>query len=77
MDYIKKFIKTYGYPPTRKEIARFFDIYENAVQEMLVRLEKNGYLLLEPKIARGLVVLENHGRNLDIMNSKHYFIPHE
>jgi len=58
LSYIKKFIKDNSYPPTRIEIAKHFVIYENAVQEMLVRLEVNGHIELVPKISRGIIIKE-------------------
>ena len=56
--FVKKFLKEKGYPPTRKEIMLNFEWgSNNAAQESLALIEKKGYIRLDPKVQRGIVIL--------------------
>jgi len=56
LQYIKEYIEENGFPPSRKDIAKHFAIYENAVQDFLKRLEKNGCIEITKNVARGIRV---------------------
>lgn len=55
--YIKDFIQTNGYPPTRVEIATEIGVVVNAISGCLKNLEGAGKIRVVPKTARGIVVL--------------------
>lgn len=57
LDFIKRFIETNQYPPTRQEIMREFDIVGYfAVHNHLHILENKGYIKIIPNIARGIIL---------------------
>jgi len=45
IDFIFNFKKDYGYHPIVQEIADYFGVWQNAASEMLVRLNKNGFII--------------------------------
>lgn len=55
--YITRFIKANGYPPTRAEIARYFDIWPNAAQGHVDALERAGCIKRSHGVSRGIKVL--------------------
>ncbi len=60
-DFINKFIKERGYPPSVREIAEHFKIYPRAVFDHLKALERKGYLKRRESMSRGLEILVFHG----------------
>lgn len=49
-----------GYPPTIREIGKALGIRStNGVNDHLVALEKKGVIRRDPKVSRGIVVLED------------------
>lgn len=56
-DFVKRFIKERGFPPSVREIGEHFNIYPRAVFDHLKALEKKGYLRRESSMSRGLEVL--------------------
>ena len=53
--FLEAHLKTFGRPPTRKEIARAFNFSSaNAAQCHLRAMEEKGMLRLTPKLARGI-----------------------
>jgi repressor LexA len=68
LDYIQARVESDGLPPTRAEINRHFGFSSpNAAQSHLRALEKKGAIRLNPRLARGIVVLSTRenvaGRN--------------
>ena len=59
LDYIKGFIAKHGFPPTRREIASYFDFTSmNAAQQHLVALQSKGKIMLTRDVSRGIKVVE-------------------
>jgi repressor LexA len=56
-DFIKTFIREYGYPPSIREIGQQFQIYPRAVFDHLKALEKKGYVKRRGSTSRGLEIL--------------------
>jgi len=59
LDFLKKSIEINLYAPTYKEIAEKFGNNVNAIQQVIIALEKKGYIEKTGGIARGLRVREN------------------
>lgn len=57
LDFISKFTKDNGYPPTIREIGNYFDISLRAVQDHISALQKKGFLSQSQKRARSISVL--------------------
>ena len=57
LSYIKAYISQHGFPPSRKAIAVYFDIYPNAAQARVVALADRGKIKVVPGVARGIQVL--------------------
>lgn len=58
-DYIAKFLRVKGVPPTIREIAVFFDLQSTSgVHRMVDELVDRGYLRRLPRQARGLELVE-------------------
>lgn len=56
-NFIKDYINTSGFPPTRSEIADGLGFASaNAAQEHLLSLQKKGAISLIPKVSRGLKI---------------------
>ena len=54
-NFIREVIRTTGIPPTMREIGRKFSIRStNGVREVLVVLEKKGYIHRRPYLSRGI-----------------------
>lgn len=57
LKWIKNFIETNGYPPTRSEVAKGMKFASsNAAQEHLAALERKNALTLVSGVARGIVL---------------------
>ncbi len=56
-NFLKTFIKEKGYPPSIREIGKYFKIYPRAVFDHLKALERKGYLKRKDSISRGIEVL--------------------
>lgn len=58
MDFILRFRKTQGYPPTRREINMHFGWRSpNAASQHLRLMERKGYVRLIDNISRGIEIL--------------------
>jgi repressor LexA len=58
-NYIVSYSKEYGFPPTREEIARHFNLKQKAsILHQLQALEKKGYIKMLKKVARGIEILK-------------------
>ena len=58
LDFIKMYTEKKGYPPTRREIAEFLDIYSTSlVTYYLKKLETDGEIKIAPHTARGIKVI--------------------
>ncbi len=60
-NFVRRFIKERGYPPSVREIGEHFDIYPRAVFDHLKALERKGYLKRRGSTSRGLEVLVFQG----------------
>jgi repressor LexA len=58
LEYIKRYIKQYGYAPSMRCIGDRFDIAINAVAGHLRALEAKGWIKRSAGLARALSVLE-------------------
>lgn len=58
LDFIRRFVKTEGYPPTIREIATHLHVNIGAVQGHLEALSRKGALVRAPGIPRAIRVLE-------------------
>lgn len=57
LDFVAEFIARNGHSPSVYEIARDFGgISTNAVLDLLIALEKKGYLTRKPKLARTIAL---------------------
>ncbi len=68
-NFVRRFLKERGYPPSVREIGERFDIYPRAVFDHLKALERKGYLKRRGSTSRGLEILvfqgnESHGSYL-------------
>jgi repressor LexA len=61
-DFVIKFAKERGYPPSVREIGQQFGIYPRAVFDHLKALERKGYLKRRRSMSRGLEVLVFQGQ---------------
>lgn len=59
LDYLKGYIKEHGIAPSRQEIADNFGFHPTGALSHLKALEKKGYIELIPKIARGIVIIND------------------
>jgi len=58
--WIQTYIGANGYPPTRKEIATGMGCSSgNAAEQHLRALQKKGWVVLKPGIARGIQIIES------------------
>lgn len=57
LESITRFIKDRGYSPSQKELAKALDCDYTTVREILVPLERKGYVARARGIARSLRVL--------------------
>ena len=57
VDFIKKFIKKNGYPPTIKEIAKKLNVANNTIQCRVVQIEKKGYITKKKGLARSIRIV--------------------
>jgi repressor LexA len=57
-NYIAGYAREYGFPPTREEIARHFNLKQKAsIIHQLQALESKGFIRLIKKVARGIEIL--------------------
>ncbi len=56
-DFVRRFVKERGYPPSVREIGQQFGIYPRAVFDHLKALERKGYLRRRGSMSRGLEIL--------------------
>lgn len=55
LDFIRSYMATNGYPPTRSEIANGLGFgSSNAAQQHLVAIQRKGYIRLVQGVARGI-----------------------
>jgi repressor LexA len=65
-NFIRKFIREKGYPPSVREVGEHFNIYPRAAFDHLKALERKGYLKRRSSMSRGLEIRvfqgdESHG----------------
>lgn len=59
LDYIRAYIVEHGFPPSKRDICRAFNLRStNAAHDRIVELEKQGYIHLTPRVARGIRLAE-------------------
>jgi repressor LexA len=63
-DFVIRFAKEQGYPPSVREIGRQFGVYPRAVFDHLKALERKGYLKRKRWMSRGLEILVFQGSEL-------------
>jgi repressor LexA len=64
LNYIKTYLKAQGYPPTLREICKEFSISStNGARYHLHRLQKMGYLEIDPHRSRGVKCVEQEDEN--------------
>ncbi len=64
LDFISKFTKENGYPPTVREIGEHFGISLRAVQDHIAALQKKGFLSQSQKRARSInILVDNHSES--------------
>jgi DNA-binding FadR family transcriptional regulator len=49
-----------GMTPTQRELVRLLGITQTAVRDRLVTLARKGYILLLPRLSRGIVIVERN-----------------
>ena len=63
LDFIRAYVVSYGFPPTRAEIADAFGFRSpNAAEEHLRALERKWAISLRPGTGRGITVIEYEQR---------------
>ncbi len=67
-DCIRESIKTYGYPPTVRELSSKLGISSSATQARLQKLEEAGYLKRDPTKPRTLEVVNDDTKSVKIVN---------
>jgi repressor LexA len=66
--YIVSYAKEYGFPPTREEIARHFNLKQKAsIIHQLQALESKGFIRLIKKVARGIEILNKITNGIPII----------
>lgn len=65
LDFIGDYSNENPFPPTFKEIADRFKITIGTVQDHIVALQKKGYLVRIPDVARGFKVVREEGDKAD------------
>lgn len=68
-DCIKESIKTYGYPPTVRELSTKLGISSSATQARLRKLEEAGYLKRDPTKPRTLEIVNEDMRAVKVINA--------
>ena len=59
-DYIVSYVEESGFPPTREEIAKHFNLKQKAsVIHQLQALEKKGFIKIINKVARGIEIIKS------------------
>lgn len=57
LDYIKWYIRTHGYPPSRREIAERFNMRSaSTAQKLLERMVEEGLIEVTPGVSRGVMI---------------------
>ncbi len=69
-DFVKRFVKERGYPPSVREIGQEFRIYPRAVFDHLKALERKGYLKRKGSMSRGLEILVFQGPSREILDKR-------
>lgn len=57
IDYVRAFQSERGYPPSRAEIARKLKMPEANIHHYLVKLAARGWMRVDPRVQRGIVLL--------------------
>nr|WP_035317562.1 transcriptional repressor LexA [Clostridium sp. 12(A)] len=68
-DCIKESIKTYGYPPTVRELSNKLGISSSATQARLRKLEEAGYLKRDPAKPRTLEIVNEDIKAVTVINA--------
>jgi repressor LexA len=74
---VKDFIKREGYSPSLRDLAVGLRCDHSTVREILIPLERKGYITRKPKVSRSIRLLSagNRINNGDGSNSKGPFTP--
>lgn len=68
LNFISSYIEENGFPPTREEIARHFNLKQKAsIIHQLQALEKKGYIKIQKKVARGIEILNKKQNGIPIV----------
>lgn len=57
-DFIKKYIDTYGYSPSIRDIGKVFERSTGSVYPMLKILREKGYITFEEKKSRTIKIIK-------------------
>jgi SOS-response transcriptional repressor LexA len=57
LEFIREFTREAGYPPTRLEIGRRFEIWPNAAQDRLNAMVKKNAIVIDIATARGIRIV--------------------
>ncbi len=61
--WVKDYISINGYPLTRSDISKGMGMKSpNAAHEHLLRIERNGYIEVHYRVARGIKIVTNKGQ---------------
>ena len=58
LDFIQSYIEAYGTGPTWREMQAFFHVTPPPVQQIVIELERKGYITREPGKARSIRVVQ-------------------
>jgi len=63
LSFIKSYIKYIGIPPSRMDIANFFEFGQNSATDHIQALQNKGYLTIIPGVSRGITIT-NKGKRV-------------
>jgi repressor LexA len=58
LEFIKKYIGRFGYSPAESDIQRAFLVSAPSVHQMVVTLERRGFITREPGVPRSIRVVD-------------------
>jgi len=67
-EYIMSYSNECGFPPTREEIAKYFNLKQkSSVIHQLQALEKKGYIKLLKSVARGIEIIKQNSKGIPVL----------